>query len=194
MRTKFWCHHSGRQYYRHRCVLRLPQRPFEAPIWHRKYRNSLLYVCSRAHFESSEPAHLIEPFKALRSNNPLCFSTRTSSCGTSSNLGPRWFWNRHAEPIPPINKPFRLNNMLYYNILFESSDCKQDNKSSTLTRMAADSSFTVGDYVVFHEDENTICGTHSMTPSEGAMLSIMYFAKFEANKCVFWKVHSHQPA
>ena len=88
----------------------------------------------------------------------------------------------------------QLSDLLADNFIFESSDCKQEDKSSTLTRMAADSSFTVGDYVVYHEDENTIFGTHSMTPSKGAMLSIMYFAKFEANKCVFWKVHSHQPA
>jgi hypothetical protein len=29
-----------------------------------------------------------------------------------------------------------------------------------------------------------------MTPNEGPMLSIMYFAKFEAKKFVFWKVHT----
>lgn len=88
----------------------------------------------------------------------------------------------------------QLSDLLADNFLFENSDCEQEDKASILLRMAADSGFTVGDWVVYHEDENAICGTHSMTPDEGPMLSIMYFAKFEAKKCVFWKVHSHLPA
>ena len=67
-----------------------------------------------------------------------------------------------------------------------------EDKASVLAWAGA-GGFTVGDWVVYHEDESTICGTHSMTPKEGPALSIMYFAKFEAKKCVFWKVHSHLP-
>jgi hypothetical protein len=85
-----------------------------------------------------------------------------------------------------------LADMLADNFIFETSECEQEDKATVLAWAGA-GGFRVGDWVVYHEDEHTICGTHSMTPEEGPMLSMMYFAKFEAKKCVFWKVHSHLP-
>ncbi len=85
-----------------------------------------------------------------------------------------------------------LAEMLAEKFFFENTECEQENKESVLAWTVA-GGFTIGDWVVYHEDESTICGTHSMTPEEGPALSIMYFADFEVNKCVFWKVHSHLP-
>ena len=85
-----------------------------------------------------------------------------------------------------------LADMLADNVIFENTECEQEDKATVLAWAGA-GGFTVGDWVVYHEDESTICGTHSMTPKEGPALSIMYFAKFESKKCVFWKVHSHLP-
>ena len=86
-----------------------------------------------------------------------------------------------------------LADMLADNVIFENTECEQDGKATILTRMAA-GGFSVGDWVVYHEDDNVICGTHSLTPTGGPKVSMMYFAKFEAEKCVFWKVHLYEPA
>ena len=86
-----------------------------------------------------------------------------------------------------------LKDMLADDFIFENTECEQDGKATILTRMAA-GGFSVGDWVVYHEDDNVICGTHSLTPTGGPKVSMMYFAKFEAEKCVFWKVHLHEPA
>ena len=83
--------------------------------------------------------------------------------------------------------------MLADDFTFENSDCTQKGKESILISMAADDSFTLGDQVVYHEDANTICGTHRMTPNEGPMLPIMYFAMFEDKEYVFWKVRPLLP-
>ena len=91
----------------------------------------------------------------------------------------------HADTGP-------LAEMLAEKFFFENTECEQENKESVLAWTVA-GGFTIGDWVVYHEDESTICGTRSMTPEEGPALSIMYFADFEVNKCVFWKVHSHLP-
>ncbi|MCP4791197.1 MAG: hypothetical protein GY881_13270 [Gammaproteobacteria bacterium] len=85
-----------------------------------------------------------------------------------------------------------LSDMLADNFIFERSQGEQEDKTTVLS-WVGEGGFTIGDWVVYHEDDNIICGTHSMTPEEGPTLSVMYFAKFEANKCVFWKVHSHLP-
>jgi len=86
-----------------------------------------------------------------------------------------------------------LADMLAENFVFENSECEQEDKASVLAWAGA-GGFTGGDWVVYHEAENIICGTHSLTPDGGPTFSMMYFARFESKKCVFWKVHRHSPA
>jgi hypothetical protein len=81
-----------------------------------------------------------------------------------------------------------LAEMLAENFIFEDSVGDQDGKAAVLAWAGA-GGFTVGDWVVFHEDNNVICGTHSRTQDGGPNYIVMYFARFEAKKCVYWKVH-----
>ena len=62
-----------------------------------------------------------------------------------------------------------LAEMLADNVIFENTECEQEDKATVLAWAGA-GGFTVGDWVVYHEDESTICGTHSMTPPRTASL------------------------
>ena len=77
-----------------------------------------------------------------------------------------------------------LADMLADNFIFENTECEQEDKATVLAWAGA-GGFTVGDWVVFHEDNNVICGTHSRTQDGGPNYIVMYFARFEAKKCVY---------
>ena len=81
-----------------------------------------------------------------------------------------------------------LADMLADNVIFENTECEQEDKATVLAWAGA-GGFTVRDWAVFHEDNNVICGTHSRTQDGGPNYIVMYFARFEAKKCVYWKVH-----
>lgn len=81
-----------------------------------------------------------------------------------------------------------VSNMLADDYVFENTEGNNENKSEVL-RWVAESGQSIGDFKIYHEDDNIICGRHSYKQEGEPEWQVMFFARFENNKCKFWKVH-----
>ena len=81
-----------------------------------------------------------------------------------------------------------LDNMLADDFIFENRAGDKDDKNTVL-EWANDADFTCNEFIVYHEDENVICGRHSFEPPDEPKQQVMFFARYESGKCKFWKVH-----
>ena len=79
-------------------------------------------------------------------------------------------------------------NMLDEDYVFESTEGNNETKSEVLG-WVAEGGHSIGDFKIYHEDDNVICGRHSYKQEGEPEWQVMLFARFENNKCKFWKVH-----
>ena len=81
-----------------------------------------------------------------------------------------------------------LDNMLADDFIFENRAGDKDNRNTVL-EWANNADFTCNEFIVYHEDENVICGRHSFEAADEPKQQVMFFARYEGGKCIFWKVH-----
>ena len=79
-------------------------------------------------------------------------------------------------------------DMLADDYVFENSEGTTETKSEVLG-WVAEGGQSIGDFKIYHEDDNVICGRHSYKQEGAHEWQVMFFARFENNKCKFWKVH-----
>ena len=60
---------------------------------------------------------------------------------------------------------------------------------NTVLEWTNDADFTCNEFIVYHEDENVICGRHSFEATDEPKQQVMFFARYEGGKCKFWRVH-----
>ena len=81
-----------------------------------------------------------------------------------------------------------LDYMLADDFTFENRAGDQESKDTVL-EWANDADFTCNEFIVYHEDESVICGRHSFEEPNEPKQQVMFFARYENDKCKFWKVH-----
>ena len=81
-----------------------------------------------------------------------------------------------------------VEEMLAEDYVFENTDGNHETKNEVLS-WVSEGGHSIGDFKVYHEDESTICGRHSYKQDGEPEWEVMFFARFENNKCKFWKVH-----
>lgn len=81
-----------------------------------------------------------------------------------------------------------LDAMLAANLVFENSSGNRETKPEVL-EWAGAGGFSISLLSVYHEDERTICGTHTHETEGEPNRIMMFFARFENGRCTFWKVH-----
>ncbi len=81
-----------------------------------------------------------------------------------------------------------VEEMLAEDYIFENTDGNHETKNEVLSWVSKGGQ-SIGDFKVYHEDESIICGRHSYKQDGEHEWEVMFFARFENNKCKFWKVH-----
>ena len=81
-----------------------------------------------------------------------------------------------------------LDNMLADDFIFENRAGDKDDRNTVL-EWANNADFTCNEFIVYHEDENVICGRHTFEAPNEPKQHVMFFARYEDGKCKFWKVH-----
>ena len=60
---------------------------------------------------------------------------------------------------------------------------------NTVLEWANDADFTCNEFIVYHEDENVICGRHSFEATDEPKQQVMFFARYAGGRYKFWRVH-----
>ena len=81
-----------------------------------------------------------------------------------------------------------LDNLLADDFTFENRAVDKEDKSTVL-EWANNADFTCNEFIVYHEDENVICGRHSSELPNEPKQQVMFFARYKNGKCKFWKIH-----